>query len=92
MAWLLNSSTTFNLTTKALLSVFVFILVMNAYAKSKQRDAPYMVEQLLREMHDVYEETEDIRVRPNSRSFNTCVSSKRQRFRVFDFHYLCKIC
>lgn len=47
---------------------------MSAYGKSQQSGAPYMVEELLRELHQAYEETGDGRLRPTSRSFNTCVS------------------
>ena len=51
------------------------ILLVSAYAKSNEKDAPFVVEALLREMQDKYESTGKRSVKPNSRSLNTCVSS-----------------
>lgn len=72
---------TLSLLLSLLIPFFVFNLfgqfysVMNAYGKSKDENAPYEAEALLRELHQAYEESGDPRLRPNSRSFNTCVSS-----------------
>ena len=48
---------------------------MNAYAKSRGSNSPQKVEELLRELYDVYETTGDKRLQPTSCSFNTCVDS-----------------
>ena len=51
------------------------IPVLSAYAKSNEKDAPFVVEALLREMQEKYESTGKRSIKPNSRSFNTCVSN-----------------
>ena len=51
---------------------------MSAFGKSRNSHAPYVVEELLRELHVVYNQTKDGRLRPNIRSFNTCVSVSLQ--------------
>jgi hypothetical protein len=48
---------------------------MNAYAKTRKQRAPHKVEELLREMGDIYKETGDRRTKPNTRSFNTCLDA-----------------
>jgi hypothetical protein len=48
--------------------------VMNAYAKSREPGAPQKAEDLLRELHQLYDTTGDRCLKPSSRSFNTCVS------------------
>ena len=48
---------------------------MNAYAKTRSRNAPFIVEELLREMDDIFQKTGDRRTKPNSRSFNTCLDA-----------------
>jgi hypothetical protein len=47
---------------------------MSAYGKSQHDNAPYYVEDLLREMHRDYEKTKDPGLRPTCRSYNNCVS------------------
>lgn len=48
---------------------------MHTYANSGLKDAPLIVEDLLKELHDRYEETRDPHLRPNSRSFNTFLNA-----------------
>ena len=48
---------------------------MNSYAKSGRKNAPDIVEKLLRELTDIYEATGDGRKKPNSRSINTCLDA-----------------
>jgi hypothetical protein len=48
---------------------------MNAYAKTRRQSAPQKVEELLREMGDIYKERGDRRTKPNTRSFNTCLDA-----------------
>jgi pentatricopeptide repeat protein len=50
-------------------------IAMNAFAKSRRRDAPIKVEELLLEMNDEYAQTGDPRIRPNRRSVNTCLDA-----------------
>jgi hypothetical protein len=57
---------------------------MSAYAKSPSPTAPYDVEKLLHEMHQVYEETMDPRIRPNSRSFNMCVNACTYKIKMLE--------
>ena len=54
---------------------YLGIYCLSAYAKSSEKDAPFVVEGLLREMQDKFETTGNRSTKPNSRSFNTCVSS-----------------
>lgn len=46
-------------------------IVMNAFAKSDQADAPYVVGALLEELQALYDSTGDWRRKPNTRSTNT---------------------
>jgi hypothetical protein len=55
--------------------VVTYNSVMNAYAKSRVSNSPQKVEELLRELVEVYETTGDSQLRPNSRSFNVCVDA-----------------
>jgi hypothetical protein len=55
--------------------VVTYNSVMNAYAKSRGRNSPQKVEELLRELYEVYEATGNPQLQPNSRSFNTCVDA-----------------
>ncbi|CAB9520861.1 Pentatricopeptide repeat-containing protein [Seminavis robusta] len=51
---------------------------MTAFGKSRQPNAPYYVEDLLREMHEEYVKTRDPRIRPTSRTYNNCVNAWAQ--------------
>lgn len=50
-------------------------IAMNAFAKSRRRDAPTKVEDLLHEMNDEYSRTGDSSIRPNRRTVNTCLEA-----------------
>lgn len=50
-------------------------IVMNVLAKSRRKNAPEKVEELLREMNEEYAKTGDLRIRPDRRSLNTCLEA-----------------
>ena len=59
----------------ALPSTVSYNIAMNAFVKSRRKDAPLKVEALLNEMYDLYNATGDIRLRPNLRSLNACLDA-----------------
>jgi len=50
-------------------------IAMNLYAKSRMRDAPVKVEEILLEMSEAYNRTGDWRLKPNRRSINACLGT-----------------
>lgn len=50
-------------------------IAMNLYAKSRMRDAPEKVEEILLEMSEAYNRTGDWRLKPNRRSINACLGT-----------------
>lgn len=64
-----------NYNPSALPSAISYNIAMNAFVKSRRKDAPIKVEALLNEMYDLYNATGDIRVRPNLRSLNVCLDA-----------------
>jgi pentatricopeptide repeat protein len=56
-------------------STISYNIAMNAFVKSRRKDAPLKVEALLKEMYNTYNATGDVRIRPNLRSLNACLDA-----------------
>jgi pentatricopeptide repeat protein len=56
-------------------STISYNIAMNAFVKSRRKDAPIKVEALLNEMYNLYNATGDVRIRPNLRSLNACLDA-----------------
>jgi pentatricopeptide repeat protein len=56
-------------------STISYNIAMNAFVKSRRKDAPIKVESLLNELYEMYNTTGDPRIRPNLRSINACLDA-----------------